>query len=161
MTFLMLGLERGAPGDRAKAAPQGRQRQNLLQSHPKEPVVSIKLPLIQNRACKPGCPASKPRSETASSKPRSFKLFIRLHFSSFVIDLRGPFLRAPLVPTWLGSWLFASLTPGMLPFSCKTAQHQLSAQCPPQPRSSIPFVPLLPPHTSHSIRAAGVLEQEI
>lgn len=95
------------------------------------PVVSTELALIKNGAHKPGCPAAERRSETISSKPGSFKLFICLHFLSFAIDLQGPFLRAPLVPTWQGSWLFAPLTRRVLSFSCKAAQHQLPAQWAP------------------------------
>lgn len=95
------------------------------------PVVSTELALIKNGAHKPGCPAAERRSETISSKPGSFKLFIRLHFLSFAIDLQGPFLRAPLMPTWQGSWLFAPLTRRVLSFSCKAAQHQLPAQWAP------------------------------
>lgn len=91
MTFHMLGLERKGPGAQGESSLLGKTEAAFFQSNPKEPVVSTKL--IKNRGCQLGCSAATPRSETTSSKPGSFKLFICLHFSSFAIDLQGPFLR--------------------------------------------------------------------
>lgn len=93
--LLGMGQRRPHREDRGRAS---------FQSHPKHPAVSTQLALIKNRACEPGCPAAEPRSENISSKPGSFKLLICLHFSSFAIDLQGPFLRALLVPAWQGGW---------------------------------------------------------
>lgn len=121
----------GAEGILGTGQKQPHREDGGRTSFQSNPVVSTELTLIKNGACKPGCPAAEWRSETVSSKPGSFKLFIHLHFLSFAIDLQGPFLRAPLVPTWQGSWLFAPLTRGVLSFSCKAAQRQLPAQWPP------------------------------
>lgn len=116
---------RGAPSDLVHAGAgeegllgtgqkQPRREDGGRISFQSNPVVSTELALIKNGARKSGCPAAEWRSETISSKPGSFKLFIRLHFLSFAIDLQGPFLRAPLVPAWQGSWLFAPHPRGSL-----------------------------------------------
>lgn len=45
------------------------------------------------------------------------------------------------MPAWQGSWLSASLTPGVLPFSCKAAQRQLPAQRLPSLQPPLPELP--------------------
>lgn len=164
MTFLTGPGEERLLGTGQKQPHRETGGKALFQNNPKELVVSTKL--IKNRACQPGCPAVTPRSETASSEPGSFKLFICLHFSSFAIDLQGPFRRT----LWcLPGRVAGSLPPsplGLSPLYCKTTQHQLPAQWPlnldpAAPELGGPRSPSAPHCTSHNTGASEVLEQEV